>query len=314
MTRSRRSVLRSGAGALAVGALAGCLGEPDLGDGSDGGYAAFFALQDWTQQIVGDDTTVRNPVDTGEMGHGWEPPANIQQEIADSEFFVYLDINEFQWAQNIVADIEGDTEGLTVIDGMGDLSVGEELSPVDNHVWVDPVLAQSIVGTIADGLGEMDPDNAALYSDNAAAYSDRLDDVDQAFQQLMADAERDEAILAGHDSFGYIEDRYAFELHTPVGTSPDEVARESDIAELIDIAARNEIETVLYDPFETPGSDEPPRMVEVLMDSDETVVTSAEPLTPAEGTTDAWNEQGWGWVEQMTEINIPSLRTALDAA
>jgi len=238
MTLSRRSALTAGAGLVTAGTLAGCLGEPDLDDTTDGGYAAFFSLEDWTEQIVGDETTVRNPVDTGEMSHGWEPPADIQQQIANSEFFVYLDIPEYRWAQDVVADLGDETADFTVIDGMGDLSVGEELSPVDNHVWVDSVLAQSIVETIADGLGEMDPDNQEFYSENAASYISRLDDVDQQFQQLVADAERDEAILAGHDSFGYIEDRYDFELHTPVGTSPDEVARESDIADLIAIADR----------------------------------------------------------------------------
>lgn len=312
MNRSRRSVLASGAGVLAAGTLAGCLGAPDLEGTTDGGYAAFFSLEDWTEQIVGDEQVVQNPVETGEMSHGWEPPANIQQQIADSEFFVYLDIPEYRWAQNVVADID-DTSDLTVIDGMGDLSVGEELSPVDNHVWVDPVLAQSITETIADGLAAMEPANEALYTENAADYIDRLDEVDQQFQQLVEDAERDVAILAGHDSFGYIEDRYGFELHTPVGTSPDEAERESDIAEMIEIAAANEIETVLYDPFETPGSDELPRMVELLIESDETIVTDAEPLSPAEGTTQAWNDNGWGWIEQMTELNLPSLRNALDA-
>jgi len=313
MNLSRRSALTAGAGLLTTGTLAGCLGGPELDDTADGGYAAFFSLEDWTNQVVDDETTVRNPVDTGEMSHGWEPPADIQQQIANSEFFVYLDIPEYRWAQDVVADLGDETAEFTVIDGMGDLSVGEELSPVDNHVWVDPVLAQSIVGTIADGLGEMNPENQTLYSENAAAYIDRLDEVDRAFQQLAADADRDLAILAGHDSFGYIEDRYDFELHTPVGTSPDEVERESDIAEMIDLAAANGIETVLYDPFETPGTDERPRMVEVLIESDETQVTDAEPLSPAEGTTELWSERGWGWVEQMMELNIPSLRRALDA-
>ncbi len=313
MTLSRRSILQSGAGAIALSTVAGCLSEPDDGAAPEGGYAAFFTLWDWTEQIVGDEKAVENPVDTGEMGHGWEPPADIQQEIAGSEFFVYLDINEFQWAQDVVADIESDENDVTVIDGMGELEVGEELSPVDNHVWVDPVLAQSIVETIADELGEMDPDNEALYTENAAEYVDRLDDVDQQFQEVAEDADRDLAIFAGHDSFSYIEDRYGFELHTPVGTSPDEVEGPSDISEMIDLAADHDIETILYDPFETPGEDEPPRMVEVVIESDETAVTEAEPLTPAEGTTEEWNEQDWGWVEQMTELNVPSLRKALDA-
>ncbi|ELY63323.1 metal ABC transporter substrate-binding protein [Natronobacterium gregoryi SP2] len=37
------------------------------------------------------------------------------------------------------------------------------------------------------------------------------------------------------------------------------------------------------------------------------------PVTPAEGTTAEWNERGWGWIEQMEEVTIPSLRQALGA-
>lgn len=64
MDRTRRSVLRSsasvGAGAVALGGLAGCLSEPDTGRDPDGGYAAFFALWDWTEQISGDQMDFEN--------------------------------------------------------------------------------------------------------------------------------------------------------------------------------------------------------------------------------------------------------------
>lgn len=52
-------------------------------------------------------------------------------------------------------------------------------------------------------------------------------------------------------------------------------------------------------------------MVEVLLEN--TDADTYEPLTPVEGTTEEWNEQDWGWIEQMEELNLPSLRAALGA-
>ena len=52
-------------------------------------------------------------------------------------------------------------------------------------------------------------------------------------------------------------------------------------------------------------------MVEVIFEH--TDVEDAEPLSPASGTTAEWNDRGWGWIEQMEELNLPSLRAALGA-
>lgn len=35
-------------------------------------------------------------------------------------------------------------------------------------------------------------------------------------------------------------------------------------------------------------------------------------LSPVEGTIEEWAENDWGWVEQMEEVNIPSLEAALN--
>jgi len=37
-------------------------------------------------------------------------------------------------------------------------------------------------------------------------------------------------------------------------------------------------------------------------------------LTPVSGTTDQWEENGWGWIEQMEQVNIASLDAALNPA
>ena len=459
MELTRRSVLQATAGGTAVG-LAGCLASPFEGDGTPAnGYAAFFALWDWAEQIGGDHIEFENPVEAGQMGHGWSPDGDITRNVASSGMFIYLDTPEFSWAQDVAAELErdyGDVMVVDLLDGIEDRLLrfdsgalpepdrGREYPPeslrleefdiydlrgndqlgywhtdhwhggipdveldgtvpigivlldeddrvvplgsdetyqidarvadgrsedvlgiessgdvirfrgrslgttavvlqirrgdaviyetdtdpaevevveevagdggifYDPHAWVDPVLAQEMVGSLADALANADPDNAADYRDNAADYAERLESVHGQFEALSESAERNVAVLAAHGAFGYLENRYGFELRTPTGISPNADVAFDDISGLIDTVETNGIDTVLYDPFEAPNPGEDlPQMVEVLFEH--TDATNAEPLSAAEGTTAEWDGNGWGWVEQMEEMNLPSLRAALGA-
>ena len=175
----------------------------------------------------------------------------------------------------------------------------------DPHVWVDPVLAQDVVDNIADGLARADPDNAEEYFENADAYNAELDAVDDAFEEMMADAERDVAVLAGHDSFQYLEVRYGFELYSPVGVSPEDEPSQNDIADTIEFVNENDIDVVLYDHF---GS---PNLAETIVENSDATDTMS--VSPTEGTTEEWNELDYGYVDQMLEVNVPSFRRALGA-
>lgn len=183
----------------------------------------------------------------------------------------------------------------------------------DPHVWVDPILAMEIVETIADGLSELDPDGEERYRENAREYiEERLEPVHEAFEELAAEATVDTAVFAGHDSFRYVQERYGLQLESPVGIAPDEEISESDVAALIELIDDNGIDVVLYDPFEAQDPDEDvPRAAAQLVEFSD--ATEAMPLTPAEGTTPNWAEEGYGWYEQMMEITIPSLRAAFGA-
>ena len=208
----------------------------------------------------------------------------------------------------VIYDTANEPAAFDVVEA-GDTGASEFHDP---HVWVDPVLGQEMVGGIRDALTELDPEHAETYEDNAAAYTDRMDEVHEAFESLAKNAERDVAVLAGHGAFQYLERRYDFELRTPVGVSPDAAESFEDVAGLIDTIEEHDIHTVLYDPFEAPDSGvDMPQMVDVIFEN--TDVENAEPLTPVEGTTSTWQDDEWGWVEQMLEINVPSLRAALDA-
>ncbi|MFD1571546.1 metal ABC transporter substrate-binding protein [Halorubrum laminariae] len=346
MAHSRRSVLRRGAGLAATGtavSLAGC-SDATTGDTGefDAGYAAFFTLNDWANQVAGEHATFEDPVSVGQLGHGWTPDGTLAADVAATDAFVYLDSSEFSWAQDLAATLESDYDTVAVIDGLAGLedellewdhshgdgegdtqSDGESASHDDEenhnhddedgndggrydpHVWVDPVLAGDIVDTIASGLAEADPDNADDYADNSAAYIDELDAVDAAFESIAENAARDVAVMAGHNSFQYVEARYGVRFHSPVGVSPQNEPTQGEIADTIDLVNAEEIDVILYDRFQSP------RLAESIVENSD--ATEAAPVTPAGGTTREWNDAGYGYLEQMTEINVPAFERAFDA-
>ncbi|OYR70589.1 metal ABC transporter substrate-binding protein [Halorubrum ezzemoulense] len=341
MTHSRRSVLRRGAGLAVAGtaaSLAGCTGN---GGGSseefDSGYAAFFTLNDWANEVAGDNASFEDPVDVGQLGHGWTPDGTLAADVAATDAFVYLDSPEFAWAQDLAATLESDYDTVAtvdVLDGLeGDLlewnhshgeshdeeghdegdhdGEGHDEGDHDNgtrydpHVWTDPVLAAEMVDTIATGLGEADPDNAEAYAANAEAYAADLDAIDDALRSIAEDAARDVAVLAGHNSFQYLEARYGFRLRSPVGVSPQNEPTQSEIADTIDLVDAEGIDVVLYDRFQSP------RLAESIVEN--SGAAEAVPVTPAGGTTREWNDAGYGYLEQMTEINVPAFERAFGA-
>ncbi len=86
----------------------------------------------------------------------------------------------------------------------------------DPHFWLDPTLVVKYVENIRDGLGQVDPANAAVYAANAAAYIDSLNQLDEWIKEQVAQIPPAERLLVtNHESFGYFADRYGF---TVVGT------------------------------------------------------------------------------------------------
>jgi len=383
MNLTRRTAIKSGAGTLALGSLAGCLNDVAGGQGEfDSAYAAFFALWDWSQAVVGDQATVENPVDFGQLGHGWEPDGDLPREVASTNAFVYLDTPEFSWAQDLASTLETDYESVAAIDALNGLesrmiesghghghedehdnegedehdNEGEELhdetegehhdetegehhdetegehhdetegehhggeeqyeddhdgegehdrGQLDPHVWVDPVLAQEMVDTIATGFAEIDPDNAETYEANAATYNERLTELDTQFQTLVDDAERSTVVLATHSSFAYVEARYDFDIHTVAGISPDATPDSSEIAGTVDLVDEAGIDVILYDRFESD------RLAETIVEN--STATATAPVSAGAGTLREWAANDWGFVDQMEQVTLPAFRRALGA-
>lgn len=176
---------------------------------------------------------------------------------------------------------------------------------MDPHFWLDPLRAKEAVDTVRAGLADTDSENAEAYAANAADYRDRLDDLHDRLSTLVEDAEKETVLVAGHDAFSYIESRYGVRFEALTGITPDDRPTTRDIERAQEIIEEHDIEYVCADPLESQTAAE-----QLVAETDATAVL---PLTSMPGLTDEWEENDWGYLEVMENVNLPTLERALDA-
>lgn len=175
----------------------------------------------------------------------------------------------------------------------------------DPHFWLDPERAKQAVDNIRSEFVDVDSDNANAYAENAESYRNRLDELDESFQSALESASKDVVFVAGHNAFQYLGQRYGFEVRTLTGLSPDDRPTPKDVERAQEIIAEHDLQYVCADPLESQTAAN--QLVE------ETDATEVLPLTPIPGQTREWADEDWGYVEIMENINLETLKQALDA-
>lgn len=328
---TRRAVLGVGAGAAMYG-IAGCLGRTrtaNAGSGKLAAQASFFVVGDFTRQVVGDAATANTLVPVGQHGHGWEPGPDVQREVLTADAFVYVMAGFQPWADDIRKSIREDDadvslvaarEDIELLDGPEDGHEGSEHDEhesggegkahaahgeKDPHFWLDPRRAKRTVENVRAGLAAADESNSEAYRKNAAAYAKRIDDLDRAFRSRLRGAPKGVILVAGHNAYQYLGERYGFEIEALTGLSPDDAPTPRDISHAQAVIEEHDVTHVLAPVLESNRA-----ATQLVRETD---ATSVLPVTALPGAVEAWTRKDWGYIEVMRNVNLPSLATALGA-
>lgn len=333
---TRRRLLSTTAGIAGLAAFAGCTGTESDSDASSTegltAQASFFVFGDFASQVAGDAATADTLVPIGQHGHGWEPGPRVREAIRNADLFTH-GVPGFQpWADDVLRDLEEDEAAVATIDVSSDIDLlepgehdhaneethegerahGESREKEhdrgegkDPHFWTDPLRAKEAVNAIRQGLADVDAANAEAYAENAAEYRDRLDDLHDRTESLVADASKNTVLLAGHDAFQYFGDRYGVEVEALTNVSPDDRSTPKDIERAQEVVGTHDLRYICADPLESQ------RAAEQLVT--ETGIEAVLPLTAMPGLKEEWDEEGWGYLGVMENVNLPTLERALDA-
>jgi len=267
--------------------------------------ASFYPLYELTRQIAGSSARVVSLVPAGAEPHDWEPSPQDLTRIRDARLLVYNGAGLDPWVTKLLAD-PAIKRTASVLATQG---IPLQTSPMgpegrgapDPHVWLDPVLAQSMVETIRAALATADPGHAAAYAENAARFRARLEALHEAYRTGLAHCARRE-VVASHAAFGYLARRYGLTLVPVMGLAPDAEPTPAQLASIVRFARDKKVKYIFFETLVGP------RLAETLARE---IGAQTLAFNPIEGVTRDEQAAGRDYVALMEE-NLKNLRLALD--
>lgn len=273
---------------------AACAGTTSGGTGALSVASGIYPLSFLVQEIGGDRVTTVDLAAPGVEPHDLELTTGQVADLVGSDLVVYVGSN-FQPAVEDAIDAAGDIETMDVRDVSNTIE-GDEQSPQDPHVWLDPENMISIAEEVTARLSELDPDSAPVFESNSENLISRLEELDGAYQEGLQDCER-RKIIVSHEAFGYLTNAFGLEQVGISGIDPDVEPSPARLAEVQGFAEEHGVTTIFFEELTSPAA------AEAL--AREIGIDVAE-LNPLETQPD----QG-DYVDEMN-VNLEALRDALN--
>ena len=266
--------------------------------------AAFFPLAAAVAQVGGSLVKVTNLTPAGVEPHDIELNTQQAESVLDADLAVMVG-NGFQpQVEDIAADRSGPT--LNVLKALpinaGDKKVEEgDATALDPHVWLDPVLYQSVVDAIASALSKVDPNHAADYTANAAAYNAKLVALNTEYETGLANCSR-QLLVTAHEAFGWLTQRYGLTPEGIAGISPDAEPNPQRLADLTDLVEKKGVTTIYTEDLVSP------KVSRTLAREAGGLKTAT--LNPLEGLTAKQIKAGATYISEMQD-NLQAIQKGL---
>ena len=234
---------------LMIGLLPACGGDTTEVTGSNSAVVSdeplrivttVFPIYDWVREVLGDEADaaeITMLLDSGVDLHSYQPTASDILKLSTCDLFIYVGGESDGWAEDALAEtVNPDMRVVSLLDVLGDRvkeeeavegmeqeeEDGEDEAEYDEHVWLSLRNAQILCSEIADALGAVDPDKAAVYTKNAAAYNAELSALDQAYAETVESASVRTLLFGDRFPFRYLTDDYGLDYYAAfVGCSAE---------------------------------------------------------------------------------------------
>ncbi|WP_338009716.1 metal ABC transporter solute-binding protein, Zn/Mn family [Staphylococcus massiliensis] len=122
---------------------------------------------------------------------------------------------------------------------------GHSHGQYDPHIWLDPVIAQSMAKEVKDELVKKDPDNKADYEKNFKKVDKDLKALDEDLKAKTKD-HKGETVFISHDSIGYLAKRYGFKQQG-IQSMNKEDPTQKDLVKIVKEINDSDAKYVLYE-------------------------------------------------------------------
>ncbi|MGZ0051315.1 metal ABC transporter substrate-binding protein [Brevibacillus gelatini] len=283
-------------------------------------YTTIYPLEYVAKRIGGDHVEVTNIIPIGVEPHDFEPTAKDMVALAGADIFAYNGSGLELWVDKAVGNLDKNktvivnaSEGLELLKATeeheheheheGEAATeehGHDHGEFDPHVWLDPTKLKAQAEKVKNTLVQKDQAHAADYEKNYAQLAADLDQLDQEFQNMAAQAAKKE-FMTSHSAFSYLANRYGLEQVAISGLNPADEPSPAELKSLVEHVKEHNISYVLFESLVSP------KVAEVI--AKEAGVKTAT-LNPLEGLTEDDAKGGRDYLSIMRD-NLETLKVAL---
>ncbi|PPF32162.1 MULTISPECIES: zinc ABC transporter substrate-binding protein AztC [unclassified Rathayibacter] len=244
-------------------------------------------LGDVVGELVGDEAQVVTLMKPDADPHSFEISAQEAARLRSADLVVSNGLGLEEGLQQHLDEASGeDVPAFVAGDAVDvlDYSEGDAEGSPDSHFWTDPGRMIDVVDSLGPVLAALDGVDPAAVRDRTAGYRAELERLDSEMAAAFAaiPAER-RALVTNHHVFGYLADRFDFDVVGAVipGGTTLAAPSASDLADLVDAVEQTGVPTIFAE------SSSPDRLVQALAsEADirvEVVELFTESLTGPEG-------------------------------
>lgn len=223
-------------------------------------YTTVYPLQYFAERIGGDAVNVQSIYPPGADEHSFDPTQKAMMALADADLFFYIGLGLEGFVENaektlknehvkMIPTAESITEDMLEPEHEHDHDEEEhdhDHGEFDPHVWISPVLSDSLAFSIKEALIEAVPDKKAQFEENFEALRDDLITLDRQFIDMAADAPA-KTFYVSHAAFGYLADTYGLEQVAIAGLNSQSEPSQKQLAALVKNAKEQDIKYVLFE-------------------------------------------------------------------
>jgi zinc transport system substrate-binding protein len=242
--------------------------------------ASIVPLGDFCRQLGGDRVKVQVLIPPGASPHVFEPSPSVVARAGQARLFVYIGAGLEPWAEKLLKsrgrenlEVVEAVQGLPLIKETGEHHHGEEAEEKPGghqpdtvaekayaghshaagnpHVWLDPVLAQSICRRISAALIRLDPGHRRDYETRRDRYLQELADLNQEIASRVSSF-RIREFVCFHPSFSYFARRYGLREAGVIELSPGREPTPRHLQKIVKAIKKHGIRVVFAEPQLSP--------------------------------------------------------------
>jgi zinc transport system substrate-binding protein len=236
--------------------------------------ASIYPIADMVQQVGGDYVDVTFVLPAGASPHTFEPKPSLVKKFSSARIFFMVGVGLEFWAEKFV-NLAG--PGLTTIvlsDGVSLIQTAEhhhedeaehhhaglgvsdhESSVANPHIWLNPVIAKSMVNKITAALCDVDRQHVTYYKERGQRYWEKLDQLDQMIQKTVSTFTI-RKYVSFHASWIYFARQYGLESAGVIEAAPGRNPTPIQIKNIVAMIKKYHIRAVFAEPQLNPRAAE----------------------------------------------------------